>query len=42
MIALIDKNNKIIRLKIGYTTRNILIRMKELQKKCDEDLFSDQ
>jgi hypothetical protein len=30
MIALIDKNKKIIRLKIGYTVRNIYVRIKEL------------
>ncbi len=41
MIALIDKNKKIIRLKIGYTVRNIYVRIKELQKNCDDNLFQN-
>jgi hypothetical protein len=34
IIAIVDKNGKVLRLKIGYTTRNIYERMREILKEC--------
>jgi hypothetical protein len=37
MIAVIDKNGKVLRLKIGYTSRSIYDRMKELLAECKKE-----